>query len=154
MYSFVEFYSNVTKYSTICEESGILIDTDTVDIKSSVSQYDGYNLEHEPKDQDECFPRTKNGRIAAVLFMFKNPFFDEPTDMTIWNPPTTKDDTNDDNDGSFQFCVRVGYKRGVSGSIRLISFLDTKVTVNVNLVGKFNSFIQSEPITIEQATSP
>merc|ERR1712238_489335 len=114
IYSFVEFYANITGNSTItCE---------------------------------------KNGRIAAVLFMFKNPFFDEPTDMTIWNPPTTEDDTNGENDGSFQFCVRVGYKREIGGSIQLISFLDTKITVNVNFVGNFNSFTQNVPINIEQAT--
>ena len=151
IYSFVEFYNNVSKNSALsCEKDGTLIDTDMVGIKYSLSEYDGYNLEHETKDQDECFPRTKNGRIAAVLFMFKDSFFDEPTDMTIWNPTTTKDDTKDENDGSIQFCVRVGYKGElwVGEPIQLINFLDTKITVNVNLVGNFNSL----PITIEQAT--
>jgi len=153
-YSFIEFYAHVTQNTTdTCDVDGTLIDADRVGIKSSFSQYyDGYNLVHEPKDQEECFPRTTNGQIAAVLFMFEDPLYDEPKDMTIWNDA----DADDINDGSIQFCVRVGYKREINGSIQLISFLDTKIVVNVDLIANFiSSFPQNVPITtVEQATNP
>jgi len=160
-YSFIEFYAHVTRNTTdTCDVDGTLIDADLVGIKSSFSQYyDGYNLVHEPKDQEECFPRTTNGQIAAVLFMFEDPLYDEPKDMTIWNnaaDDTNNNNENESNDGSIQFCVRVGYKRELNGSIQLISFLDTKIVVNVDLIANFiNSFPQNVPITtIEQSSNP
>jgi len=146
---FVEYYANVNQDSTDdCKARGTLIDEDFVDVRMDTFAYPSYNSAYEPQEQDECFPRTSNGQVAAVEFTFINPFYDGPAPMKIWDP------TKGTKDGVINFCVRVGFKRDINGSdeLELISFIDTKISVDVDLTANFNSFEQNVEITSEQAT--
>jgi len=144
---FVEFYAIVGVESDDCKADGILITDEVDEIEDESILYGGYMDIFEPTNQDECFPRTKNGAIAAVKFIFNNIHYTEPENMKIWDP-----DAGDTEGGLINLCVRVGYKKEINGLIELVSFLDTKIRGNVDLTANFNSFEQVVPITDVIAT--
>ena len=145
---FVEFYAGVAEDSVDCRVSGKLINQgDDGPVKfDAIFEHDNYNVEYEPQNQDECFPRTKNGAVVAVEFTFANPFYAND-DTTIWYP---NEDANED--GMISFCVRVGYKETINDVDEVISFLDIKIRGNLDISATFNSVGAIVPITLEQAT--
>jgi len=143
--AFVEVYAGIEENSVDCKVDGTPIEDGVVVVSNTVDY--NYNDAFSPSNEEECFPRTKNGEVVAVGFTFANPFDDKEGATKIWYP---KDGTNDD--GLINFCVRVCYKIIVNGEDELVSFIDTKIRGNLDISATFNSFGEAVPITLEQAT--
>lgn len=81
-----------------------------------------YNKNYEPRRQNECYPQSKDGRVVTVDFSIK--------DLETVQTP----------DGSFDICVRVGYKIQINEKEVDISFVDTKIKGTIDLSGGFSTF--------------
>jgi len=130
--TFFEFYANVAGDSVDCRIDGTLI-TEDVTVVSEVSIYD-YNDEYKPNNEDECFPRTNNGVIVAVNFAIANPLYGG--EAKIWYPSSANP-----YEGSFNLCVRVGYRNSINEGNELVSFIDTKVRGDADVSAAFANSI-------------
>jgi len=148
---FVELYANVGEEFDDCKAGGTLItnEVDGLEYNIGTVAYP-YNDEYKPEDQDDCFPRSTESVVIEIGFTFDDPFYDKPEAMKIYDPQGGKDT----NDGRINVCVRIGYKykHEIDGieSEELISFLDTKIGVNVDVTADFN--VNDLSLTNEQAT--
>jgi len=138
---FMEFYANVPPESNDCQADGTLIDLpDGAIVTNEWIEYDDYTQD------GYCVPRTKNGVVVAIGFTFFNPLYTTPADMVIYDPLG-----GENNDGSIELCVRVGYLQNVDEPpFELITFHDTKITGIVDLTAEFSSF--AVPIEVVEAT--
>lgn len=143
----VEFYAGVDRDSPTddCSE-GTLIESSEVKYSFNLKLYgpNEYNNNFPSSGVDECFPRTTTGRVVGVNFEFENPFYTSPADQTIWT--SSSDGTG--NEGTVDLCIRVSYKEPDDES-KTISFVDTKVFLDVNLDAGFD-FQQSVQIYSDQ----
>merc|ERR1719491_37555 len=125
---FQEVYVNVPEDDEDCGAKGTLIGDSLFNSeKLRIFDYD-YAAENPPIDSSTCFPSTKQGQVARINVVIKDPLADDS--------PIKKED------GTIDFCYRVGYT--VGGGV--VSFRDTKVRGTVTAEGFFGAF--NNPVNI------
>lgn len=84
----------------------------------------------------ECHPRSTNGKIGAVLFRLKDPFYyneNSASIMNIWYPLKGSMPT-----GTLEFCIRL--KLLEEDKATIVSFLDTKFKIEVTAPTEENNY--------------
>ena len=109
----VEIYGGIEFGLASCDE-GIMLGKRLVDMTGvndfqdnfeyMVVPVDDYNQQF-LKESIECHPRSSNGKIAAVIFTLKNPFYyneKSASIMNLWYPARSEAQF-----GSMEFCIRL-----------------------------------------------
>eukprot|EP00751_Fragilariopsis_kerguelensis_P036826 CAMPEP_0170934680 /NCGR_PEP_ID=MMETSP0735-20130129/18529_1 /TAXON_ID=186038 /ORGANISM="Fragilariopsis kerguelensis, Strain L26-C5" /LENGTH=448 /DNA_ID=CAMNT_0011338009 /DNA_START=100 /DNA_END=1446 /DNA_ORIENTATION=+ len=135
---FQQVYVNVPGEDKDCGARGIPLDKS--DWHHGVIRIREYNYAkfYTPIDTSTCFPSTKQGQVARVNVVIKDP-------LKEGHPIVTENNIID-------FCYRVGYTIGEGDTKTLVSFTDTKVHGVVTVEGIFGTFDQAVEIVGPDAT--
>jgi len=133
-----------------CGENGVALPATLYDV-TLVSYNDGtYNDFFTQLDASQCFPRTTNGVVAqAEIIMTENPL-DVDSFLASKIYDTDALGLEEGQDGRLQFCARIAYSIGDDDDKELISYIDTKVVLDVSIAADIK-FTQAVDISSDQA---
>jgi len=122
---------------------------------SPLVPYSNYNKDYNAASVDQCFPHSTNGVVMqAEIVMEGNPFDTTAGDLSLASKIYDTDTDlglEEGQDGRLQFCARIAYYIGDDDAKELISYLDTKVILDVSLSGEIK-FTQSVDISSSDQT--